>query len=101
MNRLILLTILLATPAVVLSQTRTSKEIDGLIGPVHTVTTISVNFTKIDGVWTEGVKPMTSVLNYDENGNDGRFGDGGGTGESEGVRKSNDKGQVIELDKQP
>jgi len=83
----------------VLSQTRTSKEIDGLVGPVHTVTTISVSVTKKDGVWTEAVSPMTSVFTYDENGNDGRFGDGGAAiGGSEGVRKYNDKGQEIERD---
>ena len=70
-----------------------------MVGPVHTVTTISVSVTKKDGVWTEAVSPMTSVFTYDENGNDGRFGDGGAAiGGSEGVRKYNDKGQEIERD---
>src|SRR6266478_4446640 len=69
-NRLILLTVLFMAPAVALSQTKTSKEIDGLVAPVHTVITVSVSYTKIDGVWTEGTKATTLVFTYDENGND-------------------------------
>ncbi len=98
MNRLILLTVVFMAPAVALSQTKTSKEIDGLVGPVHTVITVSVSYTKIDGVWTEGTKATTLVFTYDENGKDVRFGDGGGIGGSEGVRKYNDKGQELERD---
>src|SRR5260370_8403173 len=59
-NRLILLTVVFMAPAVALSQTKTSKEIDGLVGPVHTVITVSVSYTKKHGFWT--VRSQTTTL---------------------------------------
>ncbi len=82
------------------SQTKTSKEIDGLVGPVHTVTTVSISFTRIEGGWTEGKRTLGPIMTYDENGNDGRFGNGSARAQiaTGGASKYNDKGQEIERD---
>ena len=78
-------------------QTKTSKEIDGLIGPVHTVTSIFVDMAKVEGVWVESKRHAPSVITYDENGNDGRFGPGDRLESSAGGTPIyNEKGQVIE-----
>jgi hypothetical protein len=81
-----------------ISQSKTSKEIDGLVGPVHTVTTVSIRLTRTGDVWTEGERTMGPVMTYDQNGNDGRFGNGNARSSlaAGGAVKYNAKGQEIE-----
>ena len=81
-------------------QSKSSKEIDGLVGPVHTVTTENVTLTKINDIWTETSRGVVSLITYDKNGNDGRFGSEANSPLSavECVRKNNDQGQEIERD---
>jgi hypothetical protein len=80
------------------SQTRTSKQIDGLVGPVHKVVTVHIDFVKTDGRWVEDKTTTTAVMTYDENGNDGRFGlgDSEAGGSGGGTAKYDGKGRVIE-----
>src|SRR6266581_4853226 len=94
----VVLTIIVALAT--MPQSRTSKEINGLVGPVHTVTTESVTLTKINDIWTETSKRVVSFITYDKNGNDGRFGGEANSPQSaaECVRKNNDQGQEIERD---
>ena len=82
------------------SQSKSAKEIDGLVGPVHTVATENVTLTKIDDIWTETSRRGGSFITYDRNGNDGRFGGEANSPQSaaECVRKNNDQGQEIERD---
>ena len=80
------------------SQTKTSKEIDGLIGPVHKVVTVHITFVKTGDSWVEDKTTTGPVMTYDENGNDGRFGNGAGSelGMGGGTLKYDEKGRVIE-----
>ncbi|HBB97904.1 MAG TPA: hypothetical protein DC054_21185 [Blastocatellia bacterium] len=90
------LTLILA--ALTLAQSKTSKEIDGLVGPVHTVTTVHLQLTRTEeGIWTEGPRTTDTIITYDEKGNDGRF-RGGSPLARDCPRKHNEKGQEIEVD---
>jgi len=76
-------------------QSKTSKEVDGLIGPVHVVTTVSFRLTKTGDAWTESLR-HTQIFTYDETGNDGRFGGDPLANLAECFRKYDDKGHEIE-----
>ncbi|MDX6576312.1 MAG: hypothetical protein QOE96_2265 [Blastocatellia bacterium] len=97
-HALFVLALIVVFSSSAISQSKTSKEIDGLVGPVHTVTTVSISLTRVGDAWTEGERRMGPVMTYDEKGNDGRFGNGNtGPGLSAGgFHKYNDKGQEIE-----
>lgn len=88
---------ILAFAGLITAQSKTSKEIDGLIGPVHTVTTVYLKRTKTDGLWIEAPRTTSSTITYDERGNDGRFRSGSLTA-GNCPRKFNEKGQEIEVD---
>ncbi len=91
--------LVLLTTVAAHSQQKTSREIDGLIGPVHKVVTVHTTFVRTGDKWVEDGEANTSVRTYDENGNDGRFRDGGSeaaVGRGGGEVKYNDKGQVVE-----
>src|SRR5215831_21304567 len=83
---------------VITGQPKTVKEVNGLIGPVHTVTSVIVELAKVDGVWVESKRYPPSLMTFDETGNIGGFGtsdqsqmSGGG-----GTQTYNEKGQLIE-----
>ena len=102
-TRRILLTVgfILALAFSVNSQTRTSKEIDGLVGPVHSVVTAHISYLKTDDRWVEDKTTTSPVVTYDENGNDGRLGLGENSevgSRAGGSVKYDDKGRVIERD---
>lgn len=89
------LSLLFAYPA--LGQSKTSKGIDGLVGPVHSVTTESATFSSENGVWVEGPREAISFIIYDTDGNDGRFGKGLQSPVAGEVKsRYDDKGREIE-----
>lgn len=81
------------------AQQKTSRELDGLVGPVRTVTTTSFRFTRSNEQWMENGEPHLTTISYDENGNDPnrsrlqspQYG-------AHCVSKTNDAGQIIERD---
>jgi hypothetical protein len=91
------LTLIVVFAKIAPSQSKTSKEIDGLVGPVHTATTVYFTLTQTDGIWTESGRRTTSIITYDEDGNDGRFNNAHEVARG-CVRKYNDKRQEIERD---
>lgn len=97
MKIIVALALMLLLSALITAQSKTSKEIDGLIGPVHTVTSVIVDMARVEGVWVESKRYPGTTIVYDEKGNDGRFG-AGDLSESAGSGTPiyNDKGQVIE-----
>jgi hypothetical protein len=92
------LALILLLSTLINAQSKTSKEIDGLIGPVHTVTSVMVDMAIVEGVWVESKRYPGTTIIYDEKGNDGRFGPGDILSESggSGTPIYNDKGQVSE-----
>ncbi|MFY9621286.1 MAG: hypothetical protein WAQ99_15845 [Pyrinomonadaceae bacterium] len=91
--------LILLTTVGVHSQQKTSREIDGLIGPVHKVVTVHTAFVRTGDKWVEDGETTTSVRTYDEKENGGRSRDGGSesaNGRGGGTVKHNDKGQVVE-----
>jgi hypothetical protein len=91
--------LVLLTTVSVHSQQKTSREIDGLIGPVHKVVTVHTTFARAADKWVEDGEANTSVRIYDEKEPDRRFRDAGSetaNGHGGGTVKYNDKGQVVE-----
>jgi hypothetical protein len=82
------------------AQSKSSRELDGLFGPVHTVVTTSLSLTRTNDIWVEAVRPIVSSISYDESGNDGRIALGLNSPHAAAtcVSKKNDAGQEIELD---
>lgn len=80
-------------------QTKTSQKIEGLVGPVHTVTATNFTLTKVNDIWLETSRRTVYFITFDENGNDS-LGSGQDSPQSpvECARKYNDKGQEIERD---
>jgi len=52
---------------------KTSKEVDGLAGPVQSAVTESVELSNENGEWVEGERTVVSLITYDKDGHDGRF----------------------------
>jgi hypothetical protein len=89
--------LVLLTAVGVHAQQKTSRELDGLIGPVHKVVTVHTSFVRTADKWVEEGEANTSVRIYEEKENDGRLREASSeTGLGSGELKYNDKGQVVE-----
>jgi hypothetical protein len=89
------LSLVFVYPAV--GQKKTSKEVDGLVGPVHTVTVESAQLSNLSGELEEGERTATLFIVYDKDGNDGRFKNAGqNISAVEPKIRRDDKGREVE-----
>lgn len=99
MKIIAVLALLVLLSALIKAQSRTSREIDGLVGPVHTVSVTSLTMTKVNDLWDESDRRISQFTEYDENGNDPRRPtDASPQSSASCIAKTNDNGQAIETD---